>query len=788
MAVAPPHPGGRVARASTPVAEPRAHRLLLVAMAACLLYAGFADGATGLPQESWLQLGLAVIATSALAGWLYGNGLSLSASRTGWVGLALLLGFAVWTAISIAWSVTPDRSWVQLNRALAAVLAVLIGLLLGSSLDRAAERTGLAIALAAVPVALYALGGKTLPGVHLGGLIDLDQAGTPSRLQAPLGYGNALALVCVCGLLPMLRIAADPWRGSRGRIAALLGVALLGLVAGLTESRGGAFALVVGLVVLVALTTERLRTVVLALSAAVAVAFPLLVALQSRDLTTDGLPLAQRSNDALQVLVALAISAVLLAAWGSALLALEGRGRLSGERGRQVGRPAAAVAGVILAGVVLGLLVTGVASDAVSDFKQTRQPARVTDPNALGASTEDNRWPWWQEAAGAWSAKPVAGWGAGSFPVPHLLYRKTLLTVGQPHSMPLQWLAETGVVGLLLVGGGLLALLAAALSRVRAEPWAIEGAPPGRGASAALVAIAAAWLVHALYDRDWDIPAVTLPMLFALGVLAARPRAEPSEPLPARGLALVGVGVGFVLVCLSAILPALAQTRVNTAVQTAARATPTPKQLADAAAAADLARRLNPLSVEPLFAAANVAEQRGRPDEARADLLEAIDRQPDAVAAWAQLARLDFERQDRDAAQRESLRALALDPLNPATITLARRIQQGSVAPYESVTATGTPLPTQVSVAPPPAPAPPRRAPRLPKLPGLPGNSKLPKPAPAPAPAPLTPPAPPAPAPVQPVTPAPTPVPAPTPTPTVGPDGRLAPPRTSGDRAPTPEP
>jgi len=44
-------------------ASPRSARALLVAFTACLLYACFASGATALPQESWLQLALAVVAT-----------------------------------------------------------------------------------------------------------------------------------------------------------------------------------------------------------------------------------------------------------------------------------------------------------------------------------------------------------------------------------------------------------------------------------------------------------------------------------------------------------------------------------------------------------------------------------------------------------------------------------------------------------------------------------------------------------------------------------------------------
>jgi hypothetical protein len=47
-----------------------ASELLLTALLGAVLYAAFADGATGLPQESWLQLALLVIAAWAAGAWL----------------------------------------------------------------------------------------------------------------------------------------------------------------------------------------------------------------------------------------------------------------------------------------------------------------------------------------------------------------------------------------------------------------------------------------------------------------------------------------------------------------------------------------------------------------------------------------------------------------------------------------------------------------------------------------------------------------------------------------------
>src|SRR4051794_11973852 len=136
MAAAPPYaptPAAASTRPAGPTRAPseRAGWTLLVAFCACLLYGSFSQGATEQPQECALQVALAVVATLACAAWLYESGMRLRASRAGWAGLALLVGFAAWSGASIAWSVAPDKSWIELNRAIAYTLAALLGLFAG---------------------------------------------------------------------------------------------------------------------------------------------------------------------------------------------------------------------------------------------------------------------------------------------------------------------------------------------------------------------------------------------------------------------------------------------------------------------------------------------------------------------------------------------------------------------------------------------------------------------------------------------------------------------------------
>ena len=86
------------------------------------------------------------------------------------------------------------------------------------------------------------------------------------------------------------------------------------------------------------------------------------------------------------------------------------------------------------------------------------------------------------EAVGGFADEPLRGWGAGSFPLVHRRYREDELAVRQPHSVPLQFLAGTGIVGLTLLLGLVAAAAAAGVGAVRR----LAGAE--RDAAAALLA------------------------------------------------------------------------------------------------------------------------------------------------------------------------------------------------------------------------------------------------------------------------------------------------------------
>jgi hypothetical protein len=710
------------------------------ALLAVVLYAAFAHAAVALSVEARIQVAIAVLAAVAAAGWLGSGALKFSAPRLAIAGIALLTAFAIWSGITLFWSVAPDQTWLELNRALAYLLFLCVAIAIGSTHERAMELIARGFFVVAMAVTAYALGQKLIPGVHISGVFSLNQTGPLPRLQEPLGYWNALGLFVALAVPIALALAVDRGRSQRMRLFGSAAVELMLLVIAFTYSRGGLLALALALAAGIALSGARLRSMMWLALAGLTTIPPLVLGLSNHALTTADVSLAHRERAGGLLAAVLLASLLCLYFCARTLFVLEQRVRPDPARTRTLGRLlACAAVALVLAGVVaLSLSSRGLGgslSHAWKTFTATRATSNY-DPHRLLSADSENRWVWWKEAAGAFSDRPIAGWGAGSFGVVHLLYRRDTLTVQQPHSVPLQFLAETGVVGALLGLGGCALLLAAAAGTVRRR---VPG--PQRLLAAGLFAGAVAYGIHSLYDWDWDIPAVTFPALLLLGVLCGgRRRPAPATRVgaaagrdgdparqdgdaagrdgdgvrrgrgsnglrrrdgagtvprihrPALGMRLFSLAAVTLWLCafaLSADLPNLAAGRANSALVKAASTSPTTLQHAHASAA--LASSLDPLSDAGLRAEATIALHQGQVAQARTYVLRALRREPSDAQAWIQLEFVDFELRDTRGAVQAASRAIALDPRGPFA---SQRSQVSLLAtpPQESATAVQTPL------------------------------------------------------------------------------------------------
>ncbi|HEX3690624.1 MAG TPA: O-antigen ligase family protein [Solirubrobacteraceae bacterium] len=644
---------------------------LAVALLAGCLYAAFAQGAVASADEERLQLGLAVIALAGAVAWSR-HGLSVRAPRRLWLALALLAAFAFWSGVTVLWSIAPDRTWTECNRVISYALVLVLAIALGASLERAPARIADGLLLVSLAVALGALAQKLVPGVGVSGLFSLDQTGTLPRLQEPLGYWNALALLVAFGVPCALSVVIDRRRTDALRLAAAAAATTMIVTIGFTYSRGGVLALAAALAVLVVLSGAYLRCLGW-LAVVAAAALPvLLVGLNSHPLTATRVTLSARETAGAELLVLLAACLCLMLAGAHRLIALERRRRVSAAQARRIARGllttvAIAVIAGILAVSVSHRGLTGTVSHAWSSFTATRTTS-VTNPSRLLSADSENRWVWWKEAARAFGDRPIQGWGAGSFAVVHLLYRRDTLAVQQPHSLPLQFLSETGLVGAGLGLGSLALLLAAGVAAARRRD------PRSAGAAAALLAVGAAFCVHALYDWDWDIPAVTLPALIALGVVgaSASSRARPATQAASRRgvrsplLSSARLGrVALATICLVAFAVSVVVPRVaaaDTARALVEASTGTPAALDQALTDARRATQLDPLSDAGLRATATIALHRGNLTAARSALLAAVGRQPSDEQAWQELALTDLARGDAAESAVAARRVAAIDP------------------------------------------------------------------------------------------------------------------------------
>ncbi len=670
---------------------------LSVALVALVLYAALSHGAVSTTSEARLQVAVAAVCALAAGAWLWSGTMRLTAPRIAFAGIGLLSAFAVWSGFTLLWSVAPDPTWAELNKALTYVLLLCLGIAVGASHPRAVELISRGVLAAVVTVTAYALGQKLFPGIHIGGLLNLNQTGPLARLQEPFGYWNALALFVAMGVPIALAIAVDRLRPRRARVAALVAVELMLLTIAFTYSRGGLLALVVGLAAGIALSRVTLRTLMWLGAAILAAIPPLIVGLTTHSLTASDVALRARESGGLLLAGVLLVSVLGLTLGARRLLELEWRINFTPAQTRLVRRSLLSAAGV--AAVIALLLVSfssrgldGTISHAWKSFTTTRATS-ISDPHRLLSADSENRWVWWKEAAGAFSDRPIGGWGAGSFPVVHLLYRRDSLTVKQPHSVPLQWLAETGLVGAIPAILGLGLLLATAVRATRRRPLSSE-----RLLAAAMVAAVVTYGVHSLYDWDWDIPGVTLPAMILLGVLAgsSSPRdRDPSLRVPRPGpgsrvTALVLVTFALCVYALSGALPSIASSKAGNAVVTAGGGSSA--ELTRAQASASLASQLDPLSDAGLTVEATIAVRHGQPRRAQSYLLDAVHRNPSDAAAWRSLVVVDLLLGDlRDALQGVQ-RIAALDPYRVSALAaVSGSAFLNEVPPKGSATATPVP-------------------------------------------------------------------------------------------------
>jgi hypothetical protein len=338
------------------------------------------------------------------------------------------------------------------------------------------------------------------------------------------------------------------------------------------------------------------------------------------------------------------------------------------ERTATTTRRVSAAALVLLTAAVLAGALVRVGNpvmfvrDKAEEFKQI--DAAAPGETRLG-STSGQRYDLWRIALKDFHDRPLTGVGEGSYPTSYYAERRTDRNLSTPHSLVLATLGELGAVGLLLVLATPALALGALVTRWRA------GSVEERRWASAMVAGGTVLLGQAGVDWLWNIPglmglgllciAVGVTCLSVPGAGAAGIRPRPRRPWRIATVAVPLVAAAFV----STLYLSDVFTRSARAEQTASPA----RQLSDAQAA----RRLNPYALAPRYLAAGALEAAGDRAAARAELLGALELEPENFVTMGLLGDLETRAGNRAAARRWYERALARNPRDVGLQQLAGR-------------------------------------------------------------------------------------------------------------------
>ncbi len=593
----------------------------------------------------WIGIGASLASLVLLFATLLGFLPRPSLTKRAWWALGLFTTFVLWSGLTIAWSIAPDRSWAYLNRGLAYLAFVVLGLFVAALVRRPATWTAGVLAGLCLGVLGWALLGKVFPGLFPDGA-------RVARLRNPIGYWNALALVAALAFPLGLWLAAGRPHARLLRAAGVVLLYVAGIALVLTYSRAGIVVAAAGIGLWLWLSRDRFEGLAM-LVAAGAPAVCVVAWASTQPGIVDHLQTsATRERAGAWFALALVLGAA--GALGLSHYAARAGERLSADaRRRWALRLGGALAAVAAGVVVAATVAIGGPGEWLDEFRGKGDV--VQGSGRLGELSSNNRWTWWGESWELFRDAPAGGHGAHTFEIARRPIRVGSVVTEEPHNVALQALAETGLAGLLLG----LAAAAFALLALREALRRLDG--DERAAGVALAVLLPIYLLHALADIDWDFVAASAPVLFPVGVLlaAGRPAAEArSSPVLAVVACVAGLGVLY-----SMTAPWLSQRRVEAAYEAIAE-----NDVEGAVSAARQARDLNPLSVDPLWAWALADARRSDPSRTLRRYADATELQPENSDTWFALGAYELGiGRFRDAYVHLD-RAYGLDPYGPAGV------------------------------------------------------------------------------------------------------------------------
>ena len=571
----------------------------------------------GYDAGTWYWGALALLSLAAITIAVLGVD-RVGLSRSSRLAVAAFAAYVAWSYLSIAWAQAPGTALEGSNRA----LLYLIAFTLMASLPWTAA--GAAVALSVFALAIGTIAAVML--IRLESASHLSTLVVDGRISPPTGYFNATAALFTIGALVSIALASR-----RELPAALRGILLAMATAGLQlavagQSRGWLFTLPLVALATLAIVRDRLRFVAAAVLPVLGTLIPVHALIGVFNSETPS-ALSEAARHAGKVSLALCLAVLVIAtvaAWAEAHWQPRG---LSPRASRIVGGALAVIA-------VVAVIAGGTAATHGDPFgfikRQWNGFSHVPTADATGShfgTVGSGRYDFWRVSLDALVAHPIGGLGQDNFADYYLPRRHTTEEPAWTHSLEMRLLAHTGIVGLLLFAGFMVAAIAGAIGVRRHAPGAAQWV-----AGAALLPLTV-WLFHGSVDWFWEMPALSGPALGFLGMALALGRVRESRsPETRRGLprwALGGAGV-LALVAAAVVLgfPYLS-VREQAAAAAARNRNPN-------AALNDLAHasKLDPLSADPGRTAGAIALQTGNYNEAISRFSQSISREPGGWFAW----------------------------------------------------------------------------------------------------------------------------------------------------------
>jgi O-Antigen ligase len=508
--------------------------------ASALIGAGLAAiafaGGSGfeLSSVTWLEIGSVVVGGALLA-------IAILRARAGRLdgGLTLLLfaALAVLCALSITWSVAPERSWESANLTVAYVALFAAGLALARLRPDAVPIVLRGIVLAAAAVVVYALITRVWPS--------LSRDEEIARLGAPYGYWNALGTTAALVVPPTL------WLGSRRtghQPAGALAYPLLSLatvVLFLSYSRGALIMAGIGALLWIAFVPLRLRSITL-LGVSLAGAAPVIIwALRQDAFTKNGVSMRVREAVATEFGLLLLATVIVTLGAGLAIGFRVARRAPSPLARLRMGTAATAVACVIpvVLCVVLANSDRGLGGTISAGYESLTSISKTT-PRGPGRllSASSSRGSYWHEAKEVFLDHYFKGSGADTFGITRLRYRKANdRTVPQhAHGYLHQTAADLGIAGLAISLALVIAWLVAsrrATGVLYRRGRRVPQFTPERVGLVALALCALVFGLHSAVDWVWYVPGPAAMAMVAAGFVVGR------GPLASRGVAPAAAAV-----------------------------------------------------------------------------------------------------------------------------------------------------------------------------------------------------------------------------------------------------